>query len=141
MTDTASLSSRLPTKKKALLVAGALVAGVLGMAGLYTAATLSWAYSEGERSGTVLKVSKKGWVCKTWEGELVMAMVAGGVPGDQGGISTSTWLFTVRDDGLVDKLNAAVGKRAVLHYSEHKGVPSTCFGDTAYFVDDVRIIE
>jgi len=70
-----------------------------------------------------------------------MAMVAGGVPGDQGGISTSTWLFTVRDDALVDKLNAAVGKRAVLHYSEHKGVPSTCFGDTSYFVDDVRIIE
>jgi hypothetical protein len=136
-----NMLARLSTKNKVLLVGAALGVGVLGMAALYTAASLSWAYSEGDRSGTVLKVSKTGWVCKTWEGELAMAMVAGGVPGDQGGISTSTWTFTVRDDALIDKINAAVGKRAVLHYAEHKGVPSTCFGDTPYFVDDIRIIE
>ena len=101
--------ARLSTKNKVLLVGAALGVGVLGMAALYTAASLSWAYSEGDRSGTVLKVSNKGWVCKTWEGELAMAMVAGGVPGDQGGISTSTWKFTVRDDGLIDKLTVKNG--------------------------------
>jgi len=132
----------LPTKRRVIaILVGATLIVVAGAVG-FTALTLSWAYSDGERSGTLLKISRKGWVCKTWEGELTMALVASGaVPGDQAGISTNTWAFSVRDDAIAEKLNAAAGKRVSLHYTEHKGVPSTCFGETPYFVDAVRLVE
>ena len=39
---------------------------------LYFWAALSWSYSSGERAGWVQKLSNKGWLCKTWEGELAL---------------------------------------------------------------------
>ena len=100
---------------------------LLVLAGFYTWLTLSWAYSDGERAGLLQKFSRKGWVCKTQEGELAMYVVAG--------IQPEIWRFTVRDEALAVRLAGAVGQRVQLHYAEHRGVPTSCFGETGYFVD------
>ena len=92
--------------------------------------TLHWSYAEGERTGYVQKLSKKGWLCKTWEGEIVMVTMPGAIP--------EKFEFTVRDGSVVDRINAQAGKRVVLHYEQHKFIPTSCFGDTEYFVDHVR---
>jgi hypothetical protein len=112
-----------------LLVLAALVAAFV----LYTVFVLRWSYSEGERAGILQKFSHKGWVCKTWEGELAMSIVPGVTP--------TIWDFSVRDRGIAERMSAAVGKRVTLHYKEHRGVPTSCFAETPYFVDDVRVVE
>ena len=95
--------------------------------------TLHWTYSEGDRTGYVQKLSKKGWICKTWEGEIVLVTMPGAIP--------EKFEFTVRDDDVVERLNADAGKRVVLHYRQHKLIPSSCFGETEYFIDSVRELE
>lgn len=100
---------------------------------LYTWASLSYVYSSGERAGYVQKLSQKGWICKTWEGELVLVSM----PGTQ----AEKFFFTVRDDELAQRINEAVGKRVRLIYEEHKGVPTSCFGETGYFVDNVQLLD
>ena len=97
---------------------------------LYSLLVLNWSYSDGWRSGVLQKFSRKGWVCKTWEGELAMSTVPGVAP--------TIWLVSVRDDAVVQKLNEAVGDRVDLHYTEHRGIPSDCFASTNYFVDSLR---
>ena len=92
--------------------------------------TLSWSYSEGDRAGYVQKLSKKGWLCKTWEGEIAMVTMPGAIP--------EKFEFTVREDALAEKINALAGKRVVLFYQQHKFIPSSCFGETEYFVESVR---
>ena len=92
--------------------------------------TLHWTYSEGERAGYVQKLSKKGWVCKTWEGEIAMVTMPGAIP--------EKFIFTVPDDAVANKINALAGKRVVLHYEQHKFIPSSCFAETEYFVTTVR---
>ncbi len=104
--------------------------GVLVLLALYTWLSLSWSYAEGERAGYVQKLSEKGWVCKTWEGELAMINVPGTL--------TEKFAFTVPDEAVVQKINASLGKRVVLVYEQHVGIPTSCFGDTGYFVIDVR---
>lgn len=99
---------------------------------LYTWATLSWVYSTGERAGYVQKFSEKGYVCKTYEGELVLVSM----PGTQ----AEKFLFTVKDKQLVDKINNSLGKRVRITYEEHKGIPSSCFGETPYFVQNVQLL-
>jgi hypothetical protein len=99
---------------------------------LYTAFVLTWSYSEGDRSGVLYKLSKKGWLCKTWEGELNLT---------PGAAAPTIWHFTVRDDAVAKRLNEAMGKNLAVHYSEHIGVPSTCFGETPYYVDEFRITQ
>jgi hypothetical protein len=93
---------------------------------------LQWSYSEGERAGFMQKLSKKGWLCKTWEGELSLVALPGAAP--------EKFIFTVRDDAVADKINQQVGQRVALIYEEHRGLPTSCFGDTAYFVTDVKRI-
>lgn len=105
-----------------LLVLVALFAG-------YTLLALTWSYSEGERVGVLQKLSRKGWVCKTYEGELALYVVSGMAP--------QIWTFTVRDPKVAGQLNVVLGERVRLHYAEHRGLPSSCFGDTPYFVDGV----
>jgi prolyl-tRNA editing enzyme YbaK/EbsC (Cys-tRNA(Pro) deacylase) len=100
---------------------------------LYTWFTLTWTYGSGERAGYVQKLSKKGWICKTWEGELAMVSIPGTMP--------EKFLFTVREDSVAARINASLGKRVVLFYRQHKGIPTSCFGETEYFVGDVKIIE
>jgi len=103
-----------------------LVAGFIG----YTMLALWWSYSEGERVGVLQKLSRKGWLCKTYEGELALYVVSGMAP--------QIWTFTVRDPKVADQLNGVLGERVRLHYSEHRGLPTSCFGDTTYFVDSAN---
>jgi len=100
---------------------------------LYVYVALNWSYSSGERAGFLQKVSHKGWICKTWEGELSLVAMPGSAP--------EKFLFTVRDEAVAQKVSAAAGKRVTLNYEQHKGLPSSCFGDTEYFVVDVKPIE
>ncbi|HEX5820030.1 MAG TPA: hypothetical protein VFY20_14175 [Gemmatimonadales bacterium] len=103
------------------------------LAALYTFFVLSWSYSDGERAGALRKFSRKGWLCKTYEGEMVLEPVNVANP--------QVWAFTVRDEAVVQQLNQAVGQRVHLHYTEHKGVPTTCFGETQFYVDQVKLTE
>ena len=107
-----------------LLVLALLVA-------LYFWAAVSWSYSSGERAGWVQKLSKKGWVCKTWEGELALVSLPGSVP--------EKFPFTIHDDAVAARVTQHVGKRVALHYEEKVGLPGSCFGETRYFVTDVTL--
>lgn len=100
---------------------------------LYTWASLTWVYSSGERAGYVQKLSQKGWICKTYEGELILVSM----PGTQ----AEKFFFTVRDRNVAKKINETVGERVRLIYEEHKGVPTSCFGETGYFVHDVQLLD
>jgi hypothetical protein len=95
--------------------------------------TLSYTYSKGDRAGYLQKFSEKGWLCKTWEGELTLANVPGAVP--------ETFSFSVRDDRIAADLLRFMGNRVSVTYEEHRGVPTSCFGDTPYFVVNVRAID
>ena len=97
----------------------------------YTTLTLAVSYSDGQRAGILQKLSRKGWLCKTNEGELAMSIVPGVAP--------TIWDFSVRDARVLPELRDALGKRVVLHYTEHHGVPTGCFGATQYYVDSVRV--
>jgi hypothetical protein len=108
------------------------VAAVIGVAALWTATTLAYSYSEGDRIGYVQKFSHKGWVCRTWEGELAMTPVPGAAP--------EIFRFTVRDDAVVKGIQDAEGKKVALRYNEKRGIPSSCFGDTRYFIKGVRTL-
>jgi len=110
-----------------------LLVSAIAMFSLYVYIALNWSYSSGERAGFLQKVSHKGWICKTWEGELSLVAMPGSAP--------EKFLFTVRDDAIAQKVSAAAGKRVTLNYEQHKGLPSSCFGDTEYFVVDVKEIE
>ena len=102
---------------------------VLVLAGI-TWVSLNWVYSDGERAGYVQKFSRRGWVCKTWEGEMAMVTMPGTV--------AEKFAFTVRDDKVAQQLNTYLGKRMTLHYEQHRWIPSSCFGDTEYFITSVR---
>lgn len=101
--------------------------------GLYTWASLSWVYSSGERAGYVQKFSLKGYMCKTWEGEIVLVSM----PGTQ----AEKFSFTVKDAATAKKVNDSLGKRVKLHYEEHKGVPTSCFGETPFYVNEIQVLE
>lgn len=100
---------------------------------IYTVSVLNWSYSEGIRAGYLQKFSRKGWLCKTWEGELALTNYPGQAP--------TIWTFTVRKEAAARQLNLVLGRRVMLFYREHRGIPSRCFGDTNYFVDSVRIVQ
>ena len=119
------------TRKRKLIIAGILLIPILIFA-LYTWSALSWSYAEGERAGFVQKFSKKGWLCKTWEGELAMVSMPGTNP--------EKFYFSVRDDVVAQHINESLGKRVALTYQQHKGVPTTCFGETEYFVVAVKVL-
>ena len=107
-----------------------VIGGFLGLIGLSVAAwvfvTLHFTYSAGERAGYVQKISKKGWLCKTWEGELAMANLPGAMP--------QMFEFSVRDDEVAHLIEQNAGKRVALSYEQHPGIPTSCFGDTEYFI-------
>ena len=113
-------------------VAVLLLAGLLLLVVLYTWLALHWDYSNGYRSGTLQKFSKRGWVCKTYEGELWQSVVTN--------IAPKVWEFSVRDEHVVQALDSLVGKEVRMHYTEHRGVPTSCFADTPYYVDSVVVV-
>ena len=108
------------------------LAVVVGAGSLWTLITLTFSYSDGDRVGYVQKFSHRGWLCRTWEGELAMTPVPGATP--------QIFSFTVRDDGTVKRIKDAEGKRVALHYKEKRGIPSSCFGDTSYFISEMRVL-
>ncbi|MES2320087.1 MAG: hypothetical protein V4631_21635 [Pseudomonadota bacterium] len=117
--------------KRISLLLLSLIGGAIALFAIYTWITLSWSYSEGERAGFLQKFSKKGWICKTWEGEILLSSMPGAIP--------ERFAFSVRDDKIAKDLMAATGKRVVLTYAQHKGVPSTCFGETEHFIEKVTV--
>ncbi|GAW68472.1 hypothetical protein GPEL0_01f4832 [Geoanaerobacter pelophilus] len=99
----------------------------------YVYAALHFSFSKGDRVGYVQKFSEKGWVCKTWEGELQILPVPGSIP--------ERFPFSVRDDAVVAKINGSLGKKVSLTYEQHKGIPTNCFGESEYYVVDVKTLE
>jgi hypothetical protein len=132
-TSTAPPPARRRTGRRLLLGLIALIFVAFGIFALYTWAALGISYSEGDRAGYVQKFSRKGWLCKTWEGELAMMNLPGTMP--------EVFAFTVRDDTVAAHLNESLGQRVVLTYEEHRGIPTQCFGETGYFVTGVRSLE
>lgn len=126
------MESKTGKSRVGFWIAGFFLAAALLFAG-YTWVSLTWSYSTGERAGYLQKLSKKGWVCKTWEGELAMVAVPGSMP--------EKFYFSVRDDAVAAQINQAMGRRMVLYYEQHVGVPTSCFGETEYFVKGVKAIE
>ena len=98
--------------------------------GLWSWMTLNFVYSKGDRTGYLQKISNKGWICKTWEGEMVMTT--------QPGVAPQVFQFTVRDEGVAQQLLKLTGQRVSLAYEEHRGVPSSCFGETSYYVSKAQ---
>jgi hypothetical protein len=114
---------------RVLLIAAVLVV-VAG--GLWTWFSLTWAYSEGERAGVLQKFSRKGWICKTYEGELAQYVV--------GGVAPQIWHFSARDPQMAKQLAEAVGQQIRVHYTEHRGVPTDCFAETPYFAESFTVV-
>jgi hypothetical protein len=106
---------------------------LIGLAALWIWAMMSWSYSSGERAGWVQKFSKKGWICKTWEGEIALVTMPG--------TAQEKFLFTVWNESVAQQINGAMGKRVSLHYDEKVGLPGSCFGETRYWVDGVKTVE
>ncbi|QOY95902.1 hypothetical protein IM543_08745 [Massilia sp. UMI-21] len=113
----------MPKRATAILLSA--IAAILVLFALYTWFTLSWSYSEGERAGYLQKFSKKGWLCKTWEGEILLSSMPGAIP--------ERFAFTVRDEAVVRQLQNAMGQRVQITYEQHVGIPTSCFGETGYF--------
>ena len=109
----------------------ALVAATVLVFVAYTWAMLHISYSDGERAGYLQKFSTRGWICKTWEGEILLTSMPGAIP--------EKFEFSVRDENVAKQLTDATGKRVVLSYSQHKGVPTQCFGETEYYITKVQV--
>jgi hypothetical protein len=116
-----------------LLILLLLVILPVTVLGAWVWGTLHFAYSSGERTGYVQKISKKGWVCKTWEGELQMTSVPGSAP--------QLFQFSVPDEKVANEIMGSSGHAVSLLYEQHKGVPSNCFGETEYFVTGVKVVK
>lgn len=123
-----AVRSRRSFKRVLLIVLAVLIAG----GALWTWFSLSWAYSDGDRAGVLLKFSKKGWICKTYEGQLAQYVV--------GGVAPQLWNFSARDEALAAKLSKVVGQEIQIHYKEHRGVPTSCFAETPYFADGFTVM-
>lgn len=102
-------------------------------AGLYVLVIVLWSYSTGERAGWVQKLSHKGWLCKTWEGEMAMVSMPG--------TTAEKFFFTVWSDEVAEEINKVMGKRVSLHYEEKVGIPTRCFGETRYYVKKVNVVD
>jgi len=120
-------------KKKIVKIALLLIVAIVVLCTGYVMIALNWSYSKGERIGYVQKFSEKGWLCKTWEGELQMLPVPGAIP--------EKFLFSVRDKTVINKINSSMGKKVSLSYEQHKGIPTTCFGESEHFAVDAKALE
>lgn len=115
--------------KVSLSILTIVIVAVLGFAA-YTWSALHFAYSKGDRAGFVQKFSQKGWLCKTWEGQIAMANLPGTMP--------EMFDFSVRSDSVAKLITKSMGQRVDITYEQHRGIPTSCFGETEYFVTSVR---
>jgi len=136
--DVAALNDTSPPKKSfvrrhwgKVLLAAVVGIPAVGLT-LWTVIAMAYTYSAGDRTGFLQKFSEKGWLCKTYEGEIAMVNVPGQI--------AEKFQFTVRDDSVADLINKAQGKRVAITYKEHRGLPTSCFGETNYFVNGVRVL-
>jgi len=120
-------------KKKFIKISLLLIVIVVLLCIGYIKVVFMWSYSKGERIGYVQKFSEKGWLCKTWEGELQMLPVPGAIP--------EKFLFSVRDKAVIARINSSQGKKVSLSYEQHKGIPTNCFGESEYYAVDAKILE
>lgn len=123
------INGRENKKSWKLWVVGIVLIPFIGFI-FYTWFSLTWSFSRGERAGYIQKLSQSGWLCKTWEGEMAMVTMPGAIP--------EKFLFSIRDEEVARRINKMAGKRVILVYEQHKGVPTSCFGDTEYFIVDAR---
>jgi hypothetical protein len=119
-------------RRRVWLIGLGVVVVLFVLFSLYLGLAFAWSYSDGQRAGILQKFSRKGWICKSYEGELAMSIVPGVAP--------TIWEFSVRDPAVVSRLKSAIGDRVALHYTEHRGIPTSCFGQTNYFVDSVSVV-
>jgi hypothetical protein len=124
--------SRLPRRRSRRLVIWTLVLAIV-LSGAWTWFSLNFSYSEGERAGVLQKFSRKGWLCKTYEGELALYVVEGVPP--------QVWHFSTRDPQLAAELSKNVGRDMRVQYSEHRGVPTNCFAETLQFATGFTLIQ
>jgi hypothetical protein len=117
---------KLATTLSIIVVVPALVCTI------WISSTLGYTYSTGDRAGFLQKLSKRGWLCKTWEGEMQLTAIPGAAP--------EKFIFSVRSDSIAEELNKRLGQHVDVTYAQHKGVPTSCFGDTEYFVTAVRSV-
>lgn len=125
-----------PKRKRKLWPWGALAGLILvpvAILAIWAAITLNYTYSSGNRAGYIQKLSEKGWICKTWEGELAMATMPGTMP--------QIFSFSIRSDSVANILQSYMGKRVSLEYEEHRGIPTDCFGETPYFITNATLAE
>lgn len=114
-------------------ISASILAVLIAGLSVYLWIVSTWAFSSGERVGYIQKFSNKGWVCKTWEGEMVLQSPPGTM--------AEKFVFSTRDEVVANKINQALGKKIALGYEQHKGLPTTCFGDTEYFAVAVKVVE
>ncbi len=134
MTDTPPPTKPSWKRRHWRKITGALVVLIpVLIFGLWDGITLGYAYSKGERAGYTQKISKRGWICKTWEGELAQANLPGSMP--------QIFKFSVRNDSIAHLIQESLGKRVSLTYEEHRGVPTRCFGETDYYITNIRKLE
>jgi hypothetical protein len=125
-------STKRKYRRWALIVLGVVVVVPSLLMAAWIAIALHWSYSEGNRAGYIQKFSHKGWVCKTWEGELQTSNIPGSAP--------VLFTFSVRDDNVAKQITQLMGSRVSMTYQEHRGVPGTCFAETNYFVTGVKVV-
>ena len=113
-------------------VVAAVIVSPIAVIALWTLIALNYSYSRGNRAGYVQKFSRKGWICKTYEGELAMVNVPGALQ--------ERWEFSVRDDSVAHIITTSLGQRVSLTYDQHVGVPTSCFGETPYFVTGIQVL-
>ena len=137
--DVAAIRDATPSQRRGFFRrhwGKSLIATIVGLPiitfALWSAIALSFVYSSGDRAGYIQKFSKKGWICKTYEGEIAMVSLPGQV--------AKTFEFSVRDDSVAALINKFEGKQVAISYEEHRGVPTSCFGETNYFVRGVRVL-
>jgi len=129
----AAVPANVPRRRgRVFFILLAVLLGPVLLFSLYVWIALSYDYSDGERAGYVQKFSRKGWICKTWEGELAMVNLPGAI--------AEVFPFTVRDEAVAARINGMIGQRVALSYEQHLGLPTSCFGETSYFVVNVKAI-
>lgn len=113
-----------------------MLLGILLIGGLIFVWVAGWTFSEGTRAGELIKVSRKGVVFKTYEGQLNL----GGFQSDNAGIVGNIWEFSTTKNDVYDRLQELEGKKIKLHYRQ-RYKPMPWQGKTDYFVHKVEVIE